>query len=78
MKTDLPTRTRATVSNICFYFYLCVHVCMCKLWACRYPWKPEEIIKSLGDDITGSCELSDVGRRTELRSSAKAVCILHH
>lgn len=33
---------------------------MC-LFICMLPWRPKEGLKSIGDGVTGVCELPDVG-----------------
>ena len=51
---------------VCTYF-LFMHVFMCPCMslcippAWKYPWKPEEGVRSLGTGVTESCELPGVG-----------------
>lgn len=58
------------ILKISFMFnYVCVF---------RYLKRPEESVRPSGDGVTGSCESSDMGAVTELRSSAGAASALNH
>lgn len=58
----------------CVYPCFCVQVCAHEY---RFLSSPEEGVESLGAEITGECELPDVGAGNQARVIARAVSALN-
>lgn len=61
------------------FLYMCLCLYECMLHVCRWPWKPEDIVRCPGAGVTGDCKWTDLGAESVaqvLCKSSKRSCLL--